>query len=163
MSGRSGWVTTLCLGGWSDVNALGMDAWIWSDTDGAGVHRATSLPVTPPTGATHLWGWTTGRWVRVRVDPDLPRGLAGAMLAETRPADSAAVKTVVDVVRTEIWPTTAGQVSVREIAGVTDGSQHVVVRTAYVRREDAQGGVLAPATFVQLALGRVPASASAAT
>ncbi len=163
MSGRSGWITTLSLDVWSDLDALGMDEWIWSDTEGAGVHRATSLPPKPPAGATHLWGWTTGRWVRLRVDSDLQGGLAGALLSESRPADSAAVETVIDLLRTEIWPASAGQVSVREIAGVTDGSQHAVIRTAYVQLEDSRGGALAPATFVQLAPGHVPAPPAAAT
>ncbi|WP_433678311.1 hypothetical protein [Nocardia sp. CA-119907] len=37
----------------------------WADTDG--FHITPALPDTPP-ATTHLWAWTTGCWIRARID-----------------------------------------------------------------------------------------------
>jgi hypothetical protein len=37
----------------------------WADLTGFHIHDA--LPTQPPT-ATHLWAWTRGSWLRVRID-----------------------------------------------------------------------------------------------
>ena len=50
---------------WSDAHRLAgqMDA-LWMDFDGVQMH---TFPSDPPQ-ATHIWAWTTDRWLRVRVD-----------------------------------------------------------------------------------------------
>jgi hypothetical protein len=51
--------------GWSQLHDFAHD-WTaaWADNDG---FHLDPMPGTVPL-ATHLWAWTTGRWLRVRID-----------------------------------------------------------------------------------------------
>ncbi|MBE9375297.1 hypothetical protein IQ251_12665 [Saccharopolyspora sp. HNM0983] len=50
---------------WADLHALTSD-WTAAWADNTGFHWE-AMPVGAP-NATHLWAWTTGRWLRARLD-----------------------------------------------------------------------------------------------
>lgn len=63
---------------WADVlDLLGADECLWVDL--GGLHHGLA-PARLPVGATHLWSWRPGRWVRVRFDGD--RVLATVLTAD---------------------------------------------------------------------------------
>ncbi|MQS09973.1 hypothetical protein [Streptomyces alkaliphilus] len=54
---------------WDEARALldGCEC-TWADLDG--IHLTDAPPERLPVGATHLWGWSAARYVRVRFDLD---------------------------------------------------------------------------------------------
>lgn len=67
---QQGWLTTTGWTDWATVAALiGDDRCHWT---GLGpTHADAGVPASAPVGATHLWSWRPGRWVRVRFDGTL--------------------------------------------------------------------------------------------
>ncbi len=159
MTEQTGWLTTLTVD-WDGLQDLGMSEWLWADTERPGLHCAATLPGVAPGQVSHVWGWAPGRWVRLRIDPDLATGVAGALLTEQNPVGGGAKEVHIDKAASALWPATAGQVAVQAIPGLTDGSRYAVVRTAYVTSEGGTGGDLVPATFIELVAGRAPADGS---
>lgn len=151
------WLSKLDAADWAGLRRTHMDRWLWTDTERPGLHCEATLPAKPPRQATHLWGWGRDHWVRVRIDPDLPGGLAGAALVRgnVRP-DGDAHEVAVESSSTDVWSLDDGRVAIARLAGISDGPHHVVTHTAYISRASADSTTVVPAVFVQLSAG--PAS-----
>jgi hypothetical protein len=119
----TGWTirgtTELAANRWPELIALPGD-WraAWADLDGMHINVAppATLPVT-----THLWAWTVGGWLRVRVDGN--RWWASALL-HTAGIDSSlwlALSEPIDVAVDSIrsWSPTDGRVAQMRIAAGT--------------------------------------------
>ncbi|MBA8825284.1 hypothetical protein FHX42_002635 [Saccharopolyspora lacisalsi] len=50
---------------WNQLHAV-TESWTAAWADVEGFHLET-MPATPPV-TTHVWAWSTGRWLRVRID-----------------------------------------------------------------------------------------------
>lgn len=62
-------LATIHRSDWHQVRAMlpTQHTWFWCDLDADGAHVAGAPPVTPPF-CTHLWGWATDSWIRLRID-----------------------------------------------------------------------------------------------
>lgn len=109
--------TELTSAGWPDLVHL-LAGWraAWVDLDGMhiDVDLPTALPIT-----SHLWAWTSGGWLRVRVDGD--RWWAGALFRGEAPGSGlwgAKPDTVEDVTVHLIrsWSPTEGRTAQRRLA-----------------------------------------------
>lgn len=102
------------LGDWPHLTTTAMHA-AWADT--LGFHITEALPDTPP-HTTHLWAWTTGCWLRVRVDH--PHWWAAALTHDTTPTGTAWRPDPERLPSTTIhpilhWPPGAGEIAQRTL------------------------------------------------
>lgn len=109
-------------------------SWYWSDLDGA--HIGEPLPELPPI-ATHLWGWASAEWVRLRLDGDRVTGSRLVVARDAR-AGSSIVKKVA-----QPWPAKEGRVHIKPSDSVRKlARRRLILRTT---------GGEAPLVFLEVA------------
>ena len=127
MNGKLRTTTERAAYQWPDLVAA-LTGWraAWADLDG--MHVDVALPANLPL-TSHLWAWTTGGWLRARVDG--PRWWASALLDGSNPVpcelwrprnDSPDIDTPVEVTvdRIRSWSVeTEGRVAQMRIAAGT--------------------------------------------
>lgn len=130
---------------WAGLCALGMDRWLWIDTVDTGLHLESALPAEQPVHASHLWGWSGDRLVRVRLDRDLPGdGLLGGLLDLSDTTGAGEEVAAWDSTAT-IWSQEDGRIAARLPQGCS-GAEVIVWE---VRRSPAAGATSAPLHFLQ--------------
>ena len=98
-------------------------SWYWCDLDGA--HIGEPLPELPPI-ATHLWGWASAEWVRLRLDGDRVTG-SRLVVAGDAQAELSVVKRVA-----QPWPLAEGRVHIQPSDSATSlARRQLVLRTAW--------------------------------
>lgn len=112
-----GLATALDKPSWGELSSLELQCWAWLDmaltvtpdgrTTERGFHVGT-LPSGQPSQITHAWGWSTTTLARVRFDPDLPGGMAGALLDLTTSGPGSVPVRRYDA---ELWPADEGRTS----------------------------------------------------
>ncbi len=109
--------------------------WYWTDLTGANLRA--ELPASPPEN-TLAWGWSSGRWYRVRfVGPEL----IGAELTETDEAgDHEPLQVAVE--NTTTWPKDERRVALTVSPGTPDLRDRALVLRRVVGRR--------PLTFLEV-------------
>lgn len=150
-----GHLATLGDTDWAGLGALDIDEWLWLDTTAPGLHITNHLPHRPA-DITHLWGWASERWLRARIDHDLPgSGLVGAVLSVGSALGS--VPTEYTQTQAPLWGISDGRVGrarqddILDRPGANDPLRTATIRTAFLVKTGTDGTLTrVPLAFVAL-------------